>query len=239
MRAYHGSLAVLGVTLVLSACDRTDSAPETNAESEAEVYSLSDASVPLYSETACTGAPSARPSPGAVFDYALLNEGGPVDETSLRRQTIGAVTGDQVDYSESLIMARFGEMPAEPRQARLGMLPTRFMDNSLRYEDTSAVGRLRPGQSATLAVTETRNGGEPKSGQAVVTFVGCGVAEPVIAGAAGERVRVFRVRVPYSSAEAGADFDRSIESEHLISESRGWPVAERQRGGVFVLSSAR
>ncbi|ATQ43107.1 hypothetical protein CSW64_12130 [Caulobacter mirabilis] len=190
----------------------------------------------LYRKAECADAALASPKAGQSFDYLLLASDGKPDRSMARRQTLRAVSGDLVDYSEALIPVGKDSFPPEPRQVRMGILPTTILGGSVRYEGAAAAMEgLRPGTSAEIPITETRAGSPPKPAVATLTFVGCGLSEPIVVGAANEPVRVFHVKLPYSTSEKPGEFTRMIDTEFLVSQSRGWPIAERTPSGTLVL----
>lgn len=188
--------------------------------------------VALYREAACDAEPIASPVAGQVFEYRMLGPGGL--GSAGRRQTLRAVSGDRVDYAESLVMPGMGALPAEPRQVRKVVLPTLLMDTRILYENAAArVEGLSPGQSVDIvfSVAEAGFPAPPSQATAKLTFVGCGVSGAVVTGAPDEAVRVYRLHAP--GLPGGM-----VDTEFLVSPTRGWPIAERQRGGVLVLTSA-
>lgn len=176
-----------------------------------------------------------------MFVYQMLAPDG-VSLTSMKReQTIRSVTGDQVDYSEVLSMEGMPPSPPEQRQTRLGLFTTATSGRSIRFEDAArTLSSLLPGMSAEIAMTETiesDDGRTTASGQMSLTFLGCGISERIVAGAPDESVRVYRLVIPFSSPDSPGNLSESVELEVLVSEKRGWPVAERSSSGTSVMTS--
>jgi len=145
-----------------------------------------------------------------------------------------------VSYGESLGMSGMPDSPMESRQTRLGFLPVSAAGRTYRFDNASEViGALRPGETATLAVTETVafDGGGSAQSVATVTFVGCGTSGPAVTGASGARVRVYRLTMPYTVPGADAPLSKATNIEYVLSEAEGWPVAERSASGTMVLIS--
>lgn len=221
----------------LAACDPVETSGVTVSPEARD--SLPETVPVLYREADCVE-PSATAETGQVYEYRLLDPDGEPDMTSSVRRSIRAVSGDQIDYSEQLTMEGVGTLPAEPRRVRLSVLPTRFMTNSVRYENAAAaMGELRPGQSVDIRMWETtETSPEPLQGEATLTFVGCGLSNPVVVGAPDEPVRVYRVQLPYSRIDTPGEFSSMMDNTFLVSATRGWPIAERQGGGTLVLADA-
>lgn len=196
----------------------------------------------LYRQSECLASQQATaPSEGQLFVYQMLGPDG-VSLTSMKReQTIRSVTGDQVGYSEVLSMEGMPPSPPEQRQMRLGLFTTATSGRSMRFEDAAGtLGKLRPGMSAEIAMIETvefDEGRTTASGQISLTFLGCGISETIVAGAPDEPVRVYRLVIPFSSPGSPGKLSEKVELEVLVSQTRGWPVAERSSSGTSVVTS--
>jgi len=239
MKLSHVMLVGLGCTaLGVAACDQTES-PVAEAAPEVAKQPSQDAAVALYRTAECgPEKPPTGPTAGETFDYLMLGPDGSLDRMFTRRQTIRAVSGDLIDYTESLIRTGADAFPPEQRRVQLRVLPTMILGAAVRYESArTAMEGLGVGQTATLPMTATRPDHPPKEAEASLTFVGCGVSEPIVEGAAGEPVRIYRVKLPYSTPAEPDALTRSIDTEFLVSQSRGWPIAERTPSGTLVLVS--
>lgn len=227
--------------LVATACGQAETKPRADPAAPASAADTSapaaGAAVALYEEAPCPTGPAGRPRAGQVFDYRMITDEGGVDPSALRRQTIRSVSGDAVEYDETLAMTGQGEFPPEARGVRLEILPTRILGESIRYEDAGqALAGLEPGGSASIPASYSR-GGEAREAAAEVTFTGCGVATPAVAGAAGEAVRVYRLVMPYSTTLSPDELSETLDLQFVVSHARGWPVAERAASGTLVLAT--
>ena len=228
-------IAFSAATLAMAACGQAEAPDDSSSEASRASLIKSLASVPLYETTQCSTDPLGAPKAGDMLDWRLLKGTGDLDMSSLRRQRIKAVTGDTVDYDEILEMSAHGAFPAEARAVRFGILPTRLMEASVRYDGASeAIAGLTPGMTVSIPFHLSR-AGSTLSAVAQVTLVNCGVSTAAITGAPGEAVVVYRLVMPYSTTLEPNALSQTIDSEYVVSRARGWPIADTTASGTFVL----
>ena len=231
--------AIFMAFFTLTGCSQSE--PEgAGAEVSAVTTSerLTSASAFYRAQHCDTAIASDPPRAGRVFHYTMSSSG-ENQPLMTRAQPIRSVSGDMVNYDEVLGM---GEMssPPESRQARLGLLLTASTGRSIRYDGAEdAIKGLQSGHFVKIPMTETLSDSDatPAQGEAVVTFVGCGVTHPTVTGAPGEPVRLYRLKMPHAAPQAPGQMTEVTELEILLSQRYGWPVVESVSGGTMVLTS--
>lgn len=228
------SVGFMGIAAV--ACGRAEEpGPSATGQAVEAAVPAPGARVPLYRQGDCPAGPSRPPSPGDVFDYRMLTDSGGLDRSALRRQMVKAVSGDAVDYDEMLEMTAQGAFPAEARGVRLVILPTQILGASVRYEGAGeSMTELQPGQTVSIPAAYSRQGSTLR-GEARLSLIECGVSTTAVAGAAGERVVVYRLVMPYSTSLNPDELSEMLDNEYVVSHARGWPIAERTSSGTLVL----